>query len=578
MKLRDRALVGILSVALIALSIVALAPSLHSSDSSAEPSPSAGDSRHYVEGVLGRATNASPFGARSAADRALVALLFRGLVHLGPNNTLTGDLASRWDVDATGTTWTFHLRDGQHWQDGEAITANDVAFTVGVLSSPDYTGPGATSWRDVTATVVDALTVTLTLSTPLGGFLQAATQPIAPAHLLDSVPPQDLPNDPFGSAPVGSGPFKVVLLDPARAVLAAFTPVDALPPDDGGPNFSTPRPSDSLATAPQTRRPDYPVAYLSTFEMRYYDDLETLRADWDAGALDAVSGLQPADAVSLAATPGARLVTYPSTTLLAATFNLRAGRPEFQDPAVRRALLQAIDRDRLVATVLDNLGTRADSPIPPSSPMFDPKVNTVIAFDPTAARKGLTDAGWKQASGSWIPKGDPEPLVLNLYSPEEAANPVAYAAAAAVVQGWHDIGLAVRQVPLPASELIVDHLGQGDFDVAVLPFAIGLDPDLYPLLAASQTRAGGSNVIGLQDPELDKLLVAARTPVDLATRTANYSALEQRLAAGTYLLPLAFRDEYVVFRDTVVGPESHLVGSSGDRFWDVLTWRLADGS
>jgi ABC-type transport system substrate-binding protein len=221
---------------------------------------------------------------------------------------------------------------------------------------------------------------------------------------------------------------------------------------------------------------------------------------------------------------------------------------------------------------------RAESLVPPSSPMFDPTVNPPVAFDRAAARKGLAAAGWKIAGNSWIPKGGKNPLVLDLYSPEETANPVAYAAAAAVVAGWQAIGLAVRQVPLPAAELIDDHLGQGDFDVAVVPFAIGLDPDLYPLLAASQTRAGGSNVIGLQDPDLDKLLVAARTPVDPIARVANYRALEVRLAARDYVLPLAFRDDYVVFRDTVVGPESRLVGASGDRYWDVLTWRLADGS
>jgi ABC-type dipeptide transport system, periplasmic component len=578
LKIRNRALVGILSAALIVLSIAALGPSVHSSDSAAEPTPGPTDSHHYVEGVLGRATNASPFGARSAADRALVALLFRGLVHLGPGNTLTGDLALRWEVDETGSTWTFHLRPGQRWQDGEPITADDVAFTVDVLSSPDYTGPGAASWRDVTATVIDPLTIELTLLTPLGGFLQAATQPIAPAHLLDSVPPEQLPADPFGQQPVGSGPFRLVMLDAVRAIVAAATPIDLPPDDGGGPIFSTPRPTDSLATAPATRKPDVAVPYLSTFEMRYYNDLETLRADWDAGKLDAVSGLQPADAADVAATPGARLVRYPSTTLLAATLNLRAGRIQFRDPAVRKALLQAIDRNHIVTTTLVHLGARADSLIPPTSPMFDATVNTPVAFDPVAARKGLTDAGWKESGGSWIPKGGTQPLVLNLYSPEETANPVAYAVAAAVVQGWHDIGLAVRQVPLPASELIGEHLGQGDFDVAVVPLAVGLDPDLYPLLAASQTKAGGSNVIGLQDPDLDKLLVAARTPVDLATRIANYSALQARLADRTYLLPLVFRDEYVVFRNTVVGPESRLVGASGDRFWDVLTWRLADGS
>src|SRR5215213_5900177 len=226
--LRDRALVAILSVALIALSVAALAPSLHSSDQTPEPTAGAPEGHGYVEGVLGRATNASPFGARSAADRALVALLFRGLVRLGPGSSITPDLASRWDVDATGRTWTFHLRPGQFWEDGEPITADDVAFTVGVLSDPSYTGPGGESWQDVSASVVDATTVELHLSTPLGGFPQAATQPIAPAHLLEGIAPSQLPDDPFGAAPVGSGPYRLVFLLDSRAMLAASSPIEPL--------------------------------------------------------------------------------------------------------------------------------------------------------------------------------------------------------------------------------------------------------------------------------------------------------------------------------------------------------------
>ena len=168
--------------------------------------------------------------------------------------------------------------------------------------------------------------------------------------------------------------------------------------------------------------------------------------------------------------------------------------------------------------------------------------------------------------------------MLEVLCPEETANPIAYATASAVVQAWHGLGLAAKLVPLPASELLGDRIGQGDFQVAMVPLAIGLDPDLYPLLAASQTRTGGSNIAGLQDPALDSLLVAARTPVDEGARIAAYSALQGRLTAYRYVLPLAFRDDYVLFRDTVTGPESRPVGGSGDRYWDVLIWRLADGS
>jgi peptide/nickel transport system substrate-binding protein len=576
-NLPDRLVAGLLSLALVGFSVWALAPSVGSSGGSVEPTPGASPARGYVEGVLGRATNASPFGARSAADRGLVALLFRGLVRLGPGSTIVGDLASRWEVEPDGRTWTFHLRPDLRWQDGAPLTADDVAFTVSVLGDPEYTGPGAASWRDVRATVMDPLTVSLHLTTPLGDFLQAATQPIAPAHLLAGIPPEALPDDPFGSQPVGSGPYRLELLQANRATLVAATPVEP-PSDPGGPNFRTPRPTDSLATAPPTARPNLAVPYISSFELRYFDDLESLTDAWRDGDLDAVSGVQPADLATLQAAAPGRVVQYPGTTLLAATLNLRAGHREFQDPLVRRALLESIDRDAIVQDVLSDLGARADSLIPPSSPMFDAKASPVLKTSLSAAKKDLQAAGWKAGDVSWTPKGAKDPLVLEVLSPEESANPVAYTTAQLVVGAWHDLGFAARLVPLPASELLGDRIAQGDFQVAMVPLAIGLDPDLYPLLAASQTRTGGSNIAGLQDPALDALLVAARTPVADDARVAAYAALQARLTAQRYVLPLAFRDEYALFRDTVRGPESRPVGGPGDRYWDVLTWRLADGS
>ncbi len=120
---------------------------------------------------------------------------------------------------------------------------------------------------------------------------------------------------------------------------------------------------------------------------------------------------------------------YPGTTILAATLNLRPGHPEFQDPKVRKALLEAIDRDGIVRDVLDGLGSRADSLIPSSSPMFDPAKSPAVEFDLAAAKRDLAAAGWKAGDVSWTPKDAKDPLVIELLSPEESANPVAYATA-----------------------------------------------------------------------------------------------------------------------------------------------------
>ena len=576
MSLRDRAVIGILSLVLVLLTGAVVAPSFVPSRPVSSPAPSLPPVRSYVEGVLGTATSVSPFAARTSAERSLVALVFRGLVRLGPADSIVGDLAERWEVDPTGATWTFHLRTGLVWQDGQPLTADDVLFTIEALTDPAYTGPGTASWREVTATAPDASTVVLTLATPLGGFLEAATQPIAPRHLLGGVAPVDLPEDPFGRHPVGSGSFRVSVLDASHAVLTPAVP-DIVGPDEGVPADGTPVPTDSLGTPAPSVPGGAPVPYLEGIELRFFDDADGLEAAFVGGELDGASGLAPADAAALAEASGVRLLRYPSTTLLSVTLNLRPAHAAFRDAAVRLALLAAIDRDAIVQTVLAGSATRADSPIPPTSWAFDAATSVPVDFDLDAAKAGLVASGWKEAEGGgWIAKGQSEALAIELLSPEESANPASFAVAGAVAADWRTIGLTVLQTPLTGTELVGDHLRAGEFSAAVVGTGIGLDPDLYPLLASSQVTASGSNFAGLQDPALDPLLVAARAPGTAEARKAAYVALQAKLASGVYLLPIAFRDEVVVVRDTLQGPQIRAIGSPGDRFWDVLTWRLAD--
>ena len=575
MHTRDRAIIGILSLVLVGLTGVVIAPSFLSDGPNETPRITPAPTHPYVEGIIGAAFSVSPFSAQSVAERQIASLLFRGLVRLGPDDTLVGDLADRWAVDASGAAWTFHLRPGLTWQDGEPLTSEDVLFTVGALSDPSYAGPGSSSWREVTATAADAQTVTLTLTTPLGGFLQAVTQEIAPAHLLAGVAPRDLPTDPFGRKPVGSGAFRLVTLDDAHALLVPYVG-DVQSGGPRGPNAGSPPPTDSLATPTASPPGGAALPYLDGIDFRFYPDVDALTSAWGQGEIDGAVGL-PADvAARLAAGGGAHLLEYPSTTLFAVTLNLRPSHIEFRDPAVRRALLQAIDRDTIIRVVLGGLATRADGLIPPSSWAFDPAATPPILFDVEAAKAGLIAAGWKQAEGGgWIPTGGKDPLTIEILSPQADANPAAYAIADAVAGAWTSIGLDVAHTALAGAEFVREHLQSGDFSVAVTGTTIGLDPDLYPLLASSQTTLHGSNYSGLQNAGLDALLVRARAPGPDADRKAAYVALQTSLAAGTYVLPVAFADVVVVVRDALTGPRPRPVGAPGDRFWDVLTWRLA---
>jgi len=573
----DHAIVGGLVLVLAVITVAIGAPALGPGIASPSASPNLPEVVTYREGTLGRPMSVNPLAARTQVDRDLVALAFAGLVRLGADGSIVPDLAARWTSDPAGRSWTFEMRADARWHDGQPVTANDVVFTVRTLRDAAYQGPGAGSWNEVTATALGTRTVRFDLTTPIGGFLQLATQPIAPAHLLDLVPIESLATDPFGQTPVGSGPYAVVELDDGHAVLEPASSV-AQPATDGAnpPNASGAIPTDTVATPMPTRRPAGATPSIGRIELRFFDDAASLEAAFEAGDLDAASGLPPADAKALAASANARTLAYPGTTLTTILLNLRPSHPELRDPRVRRALLSAIDRPAIIGSVFGGLAKSADSPIPPTSWAFDPVASPAIAPNAKAAAAGLTKAGWKKTGGHWRPAGAKDPYTLELLGPNETTNPALAAIARAVAADWEAIGMTVKVVEEDAGSPLIDTLAEGTFTAAAVDVSIGHDPDLYPLLASSQTQTGGLNVIGLQDASLDALLVAARRPGTTDARKAAFKALETQLSAGTFVLPIAFADEVVVARSNLQEVVVQPVGDPSDRFWDVLTWRLAN--
>jgi ABC-type transport system substrate-binding protein len=632
---RDRGVVAILGVVLVAMSIaVALPGSIGSAapgSTDAGASPAVGASAPapavYREGTIGRPSSINPLTARTQADRDLVALVFSGLVAIGPDGTYRPDLASGWTADADGKTWTFSIRPDARWQDGEPVTSSDVVYTVDVLKSPGYGGPLAASWREVSVTAVDALTVTFELTTPIGGFLQAATIGLLPAHLLSETPVETLADDPFSVQPVGAGPFVLTSWNAAAATLipASAADVPAIEPGASAPPSEVPAP---VATASPTEPPSAspteppnaspagsaavgasaspgrsvapgtsagasaepslagvatpdatarPEPALPGIAMHFYPDAAALAAAYRAGELDAAAGLPPDVAGQLAALPGNRLLSYPRTTLTAIALNLRPGNGELRMPVVRHGLLAAIDRARLIATEFGGAATRADSAIPPSSWAFDPKASRSVRFDLKRAAADLKAGGWKRLAGGWAAPGAKKPYVMELIAPDRKSNPTTMAVAEAVAADWKAFGLQTVVTGLPPAQFVEERLRKGTFQSAAIDVNIGLDPDLYPLFASTQATRAGSNVSGIQDVGLDRDLNRARAPGSEDARKAAYSNLQKRLVERTYILPIAFRNELVVVSDRLRGPVIRELGDPSDRYWDVLTWRLADG-
>ena len=575
MNRRDRAVIVALVLVLVVLGGIVALPRQAAAPTPEEPAAEITMPPRVVfrEGVVGVPESITPVTARSRAERTLVGLVFSGLVRLGPGTAYQPDLASSWSSDETGKTWTFTIRDDAVWHDGEPVTADDVVFTVEALKSPDAAGARAAAWADVTVEAVDEKTVRLTLGTPIGGVLAVATQPLLPAHLLADVPFADLGTSDFARLPVGSGPFAITDVDGQRATLVPASGVMTPVEDDPAASAGAAPSMDSLATPLPRPSASLPRPYLDEVEVRFFEDEASLVAGLRNGEVDAASGLSGARLDELAQEEGIDSHAYPTTTLSTVLLNLRPGHKELRDPKVRTAMLAAIDRDALVSDVLGGNATRADALVPPTSWAYDTTSVGSVKHDPKAAAKAMQAAGWSKKGGKWVAPGDKGAYRLELLTVTPDANPRLASVAEYVQDSWKTFGFDVSLVAVEAADLAT-RLRSGDFTAAVVDIAEGLEPDLYPLLATSQVRASGTNLAGFQDPPLDPLLEAARKPGTPEERAVAWKALLAALATRQPLLPLAWNDEVMLARG-LDGVTPRLIADTGDRYWDVLAWRLA---
>src|SRR5947199_779407 len=153
-----------------------------------------------------------------AITRDVTDQLFLKLADLGLSGKRSGDedfqpqLAERWEWDAP-TTLVFHLDPRARWQDGQPVTAADVAFTYDAYTDTLVNSPFRPSLRQIAAvTTRDSLTVVFRFRQRYPEMFYDAVYHlrILPAHLLRELPRTQWRSAPFGRAPVGDGPYRFV--------------------------------------------------------------------------------------------------------------------------------------------------------------------------------------------------------------------------------------------------------------------------------------------------------------------------------------------------------------------------------
>ena len=461
---------------------------------------------------------ADPTRAGWWADIRLGMQLFDRLAVSGPDRTILPSLAERWEISDDGLRYRFHLRDGLTWSDGVPLTADDVEYAVRRVLDPDRPGASVSLYfvlegareyyhRQLTdpaaigVQAIDERTVEFRLAAPAPYFMNVVNRADAaplPRHAVERH--GDAWSDP--ALQVVSGPFRQVERSEGRLVL------------ERRPEHSRCRGNVALVEAEHARIGEA----LDRFSHGAADLIPIVYSPRVTDFLPA--GAPPAE-------PG------PATWTAYLAF--RHADPFTGNPAVRRALALAVDREALAEVLPSHLPVASGGIVPPA--LQGHTADIVLPFDPAAAAAALGQAGVAPGAELTVASQDVWAPVLEV-----------------LARSWREaLGLRIHHVTWTAEDVPSlprpTELGQ----VYIAGWLPGYPDPEYCLRLLLQSDSL-TNEGGFADAELDELIDRARRQTTGADRLELFHQVDRiAVVDRVALIPLCYGRNIAYLRSDIRG-------------------------
>lgn len=559
------------------------------------------------EGIVGYASFINPLLAYTDADKDLASLIYSGLLKPTSTGTLAPDLAESYTVSDDGLTYDFKIRADARFQDGVAVTADDIVFTIQQVQNPAVNSPKAPNWVGVTVTKVNDLEVTLTLKKAYPAFIQNLTLGILPKHKWQNIDAQLFERSAYNQEPIGSGPYMVQTTKKDDSGLYQYYDLVPFTKYTGG------------------------EAYISHIIVRFYSNEDAAIKAYKDGEINSIAGISPASATDLSKHTNADIINTPLPRVFAVFLNQNSN-PVFLNKEVRQALDVAVGRTDLIDQVFAGYAVPATGPIPVSlaedigiqdgvvatpivtaattSAATSTKKTTTtsktttkttvktttatttatttvavatttvpVKVSPTdAAKKILANAGWKAGADGILVKqvtsGKTTSTQTLSFTLSTADTPELKQSVAILKADWEAIGAKVTVSVFDPSDLNSQVIKPRKYDALLFGNAIGRDLDLYQFWDSAERNDPGLNIAEYVNPKTDKLLEEARATASTTIRNRDYQLFQQYVLADAPAVFLYSPDFIYALPKNVQGVDIGSIISASERFMNVNTWYI----
>ena len=407
----------------------------------------------------------------AAIPQVLLYNVYETLVRLQPDGSIEGLLAESWEISDDGLTYTFNLHDGVTFHNGEALTAEDVVFSINNVLTKDPAHPFATTFAPVAAVeAVDDSTVQLTLSQVSANLLFFLTQ--GQGVILEESAIGSIENE-----PVGTGPF----------AFSSWTVGESIVIESNADYWGEP-------------------ALLDKVTFRYINDPNALNNAMLDDQLDILAGVSAPELLA-AFEADDRFDVQTGLTYGEVVLSLNGRRAPFDDIRVRQAVSHAIDRQAVVDLAYAGYGEVIGTFSTPLDPWFK-DLTDVYAYDPDRARELLAEA-------------EATDLTLEMVLP-----PVSYAERGGeiIASQLAEVGITASITNVEWGVWLEDVFENYDYDMSIVAHVEPLDlaqygnaeyywgddsPDVAPLIAQADAEPDEATRNGLYGQVLDEITAQA---------------------------------------------------------------------
>jgi peptide/nickel transport system substrate-binding protein len=444
-------------------------------------------------------------------------------------------LAESWTPSADKLTWTYKIRSGAKWSDGQPVTAKDAAFTFDRMlrdeNARTANGNYVTNFDTVTAP--DDTTLVIKTKT-VQSDMNLLDVPIVPEHIWAQIKDLNAPEtDTIPVVGVNDGPYQ--LTEYKQNEYVKFK---------ANKNY--------WRGAPQ----------VDELQLLVFKDSEAAVNALRQGEVDVINRLTATQFNALKGQPNIATNAAPSRRYDEINLNFGVqnsdnqpigdGNPVLKDIRLRKAIIQAIDKQAVVDRVASGFAQPGGGIVPPVFQAYhwEPAANEQVKFDLAAAGTALDQAGYaKGPDGVRVAPGGAK-LELRLTG---HANRPYDQRLAQYVSGWlKDIGITVKQ-ELVSDDELNDRTNAGKYDLAISGYATNPDPDsaLQLHVCAARPNAQGKGATTdtfFCDPEFDKLRAQQLAETDDAKRAGIVKQAQARLASQAVNIVLDYPNALEAYR------------------------------